>query len=92
MSSCLGTDPSERRTGKSEEGREAHPVTDEAHACAAEELDELGVELVVGVPRPARHLVRRLQVVEHVDLACRVLPLCRGLRVSGKDLLGHGKV
>ena len=74
MSSYRGTDARERRTGKGERWeREAHPVTDEAHACAAEELDELGVELVVGVPWAAGHLDRRLKVVEHVNLPRRVL-------------------
>ena len=62
----------ERGKGRGREGR-AHLVADELEARGGEELDELGVELLVGVPRPTGHLRWRLEVEEHVDLARGVL-------------------
>ena len=53
---------------------ETHPVTDELETRGSEQLDELGVELFVGVPRAAGHLCRGLEVEEHVYLARGVLP------------------
>ena len=72
--------------------RETHPVTDEAHAGAAEELDELGVQLVVGVPRPPCHLYGWLEVVEHVDLPGGVLRQGTLIRVRHEKEDGGSKV
>ncbi len=47
------------------EGRQydTYAIPDEAEAGAAEELDELRVKLVVGVPWAARHFDGRIEVV-----------------------------
>ena len=50
-----------------------YAVADELEARSGEELDELRVALLVGVPRPARHLRQRLEVEEDEYLARRVL-------------------
>ena len=55
------------------DGGETHDVGDEPVARLGEVLDELGVELVVGVPRPAGERDRGLEALEHVDLARDVL-------------------
>ena len=50
-----------------------YAVANETKAGAAQKLDELGVEFVVGVPRATSHLDRRFQMVQHVNLARGVL-------------------
>ena len=50
-----------------------YAVADELEARGRQELDEFRVELLVGVPRTAGHLCRRLEVEEHVDFSGRVL-------------------
>jgi hypothetical protein len=49
--------------------------------------DKLRVELVVGVPRPARQRAARLEAFEHVNLARDVLD---GLHALDEPLLGEG--
>ena len=41
---------------------------DELHALLAQDVDEFGVVLVLGVPRSPRDLAARLQLVQHVHL------------------------
>ena len=55
-----------------------YAVTDEAKTSAAEELDELGVEFVISIPRASCHLFRWLKMIEHVNLPRRVLVVRRG--------------
>mmetsp|Transcript_31278 Transcript_31278/g.99769 ORF Transcript_31278/g.99769 Transcript_31278/m.99769 type:complete len:216 (-) Transcript_31278:602-1249(-) len=68
-------------------GEARAPLLDDvAVAHVPQHLDELRVELVLGVPRPPRDLSARLELEEHVDLAVLV-----GYRLDRLDELARLK-
>jgi hypothetical protein len=50
-----------------------YPLPDVSQAGTTKQFDELGVQLVVRIPRPSRKLDGRLKMSHHINLARRIL-------------------
>lgn len=73
------------------EARRTYAITYEAETCAAEQFDELSVQLIVGIPGTTGHLSRGFEMIEHVNFARWVLERVTGMYATRMpDSYFHG--